>query len=125
MCISPCFIISAENGDYCRLLTPGTHIVSASAPGYSRATKRVYLPAHMQTAGRVDFVLKKVPLDPDINELNILHLGDYERFDPYNQRARYYKIESRQTEEEREEKPWWWSYFTQFGNQNPSWLLRN
>lgn len=87
--------------------------------------KRVHLPAHMQTAGRVDFVLKKVPLDPESNELNILHLARYERFDPYNQLNRYYTRESRQMEEERQEKPWWWSYFTQLSNQNPTWLLRN
>lgn len=123
--MSPCFIISAENGDYWRLLTPGTHIVIASALGHSRAVKRVYLPAHMQSAGRVDFVLKKVPLDPDINELHNLRLDEYERFDPYNQLARYSKLEPRQREEEREEKPWWWSYFTQLGYRNPSWLLRN
>ncbi|XP_017328505.1 carboxypeptidase Z isoform X1 [Ictalurus punctatus] len=119
------YVTTAENGDYWRLLTPGTHIVSASAPGYSRVMKRVHLPAHMQNAGRVDFVLKKVPLDPESNELNILHLARYERFDPYNQLNRYYTRESRQTEEERQEKPWWWSYFTQLSNQNPTWLLRN
>lgn len=118
-------VLSAEHGDYWRLLTPGIHIVSASAPGYSRAIKRVRLPAHMQAAGRVDFVLKKVPVEPDIEELNTLHLIDYERFDPYNQLARYYRRDSRQREEEREGKPWWWLYFTQIGNQNPSWLLRN
>ncbi|KAI5104209.1 carboxypeptidase Z isoform X1, partial [Silurus meridionalis] len=119
------FITTAENGDYWRLLTPGTHIVIASAPGYSKVMKRVHLPAHMQKAGRVDFVLKKVPLEPEINELNILHLGSYERFDPYNLLAQYYTRETRQNVEERQEKPWWWPYFTQLGNQNPSWLLRN
>lgn len=116
---------SAENGDYWRLLLPGTHIVSASAPGYSRVLKRVHLPAHMQTAGRVDFVLKKVQPDPEINELNILHWENYERFDPYNQRIRYSTGKTSQMDEERQKKPWWWSYFTQLGNQNPSWLLRN
>lgn len=119
------FVLSAENGDYWRLLTSGTHIVSASAPGYSRAMKRVFLPDHLQVAGRVDFVLRKVPLEPDMDELNTLHLSNYERFDPYNQIARYSTREPRQREEERQEKPWWWSYFSQLGNQNPSWLLRN
>lgn len=124
MCIS-LSALSAESGDYWRLLTPGTHIVSASAPGYSRVMKRVHLPAHMQTAGQVDFVLKKVPLEPDVNELNILQLSNYERFDPYNWLARYNTRECRQRETEMQEKPWWWSYFKQLGNQNPSWLLRN
>uniref|UniRef100_A0A3B3XQN3 Peptidase M14 domain-containing protein n=1 Tax=Poecilia mexicana TaxID=48701 RepID=A0A3B3XQN3_9TELE len=61
-------ITTAENGDYWRLLTPGIHIVTASAPGYARATKKVHLPTRMQSAGRVDFVLQKAPLDPDIEE---------------------------------------------------------
>lgn len=116
---------SAENGDYWRLLTPGIHIVSASAPGYSRAMKRVFLPNHLQAAGRVDFVLRKVPLEPDMDDLNTLQLSSYERFDPYNQMARYYTREPQQRDEERQKKPWWWSYFSQLGNQNPSWLLRN
>uniref|UniRef100_A0A4W4GLG0 Peptidase M14 domain-containing protein n=1 Tax=Electrophorus electricus TaxID=8005 RepID=A0A4W4GLG0_ELEEL len=82
-------ITTAENGDYWRLLTPGIHVVAASAPGYAKARKRVHLPSNMQRAGRVDFV------------------------------------ESEQGEAERQEKPWWWSYFAHASNQNPTWLLRN
>uniref|UniRef100_A0A3B4FGH3 Carboxypeptidase Z n=1 Tax=Pundamilia nyererei TaxID=303518 RepID=A0A3B4FGH3_9CICH len=52
-------ITTAENGDYWRLLTPGIHIVSASALGYITATKTIQLPSRMKTAGRVDFVLPK------------------------------------------------------------------
>lgn len=51
---------SAEDGDYWRLLNPGTHILTATAKGFSRVSKKVYLPNHMNKAGRVDFVLEKV-----------------------------------------------------------------
>ncbi|XP_076829139.1 carboxypeptidase Z-like [Brachyhypopomus gauderio] len=116
-------VTTAENGDYWRLLTPGIHVVTASAPGYARAVKKVRLPANMQGAGRVDFVLKKTPVEPD--DLKIPSTGAYERFDPFNQLEHYYKRETEQGEEERQEKPWWWSYFTRASNQNPAWLLRN
>lgn len=116
--------LSAENGDYWRLLTPGIHIVSASAPGYGRAIKKVHLPSHMQAAGRVDFVLKKVPVDPEINEINTIQMSNYDEFDPYNILLQY-NTRVRPRKQERQQKPWWWSYFTQLNNQNPSWLLRN
>uniref|UniRef100_A0A3Q2YD07 Carboxypeptidase Z n=1 Tax=Hippocampus comes TaxID=109280 RepID=A0A3Q2YD07_HIPCM len=47
-------------GDYWRLLSAGTHIVTATAKGYSRVSKRVHLPHSLNKAGRVDFVLKKM-----------------------------------------------------------------
>lgn len=118
-------VLSAENGDYWRLLNPGIYIVTASASGYTRAMKRVHLPNHMQKAGRVDFVLKKAQLESNADDFNILSLGSYDRFDPYNQQERYSMRTPGQVEEERQEKPWWWSYFAQSGSQNPSWLLRN
>ncbi|KAI4905049.1 hypothetical protein NFI96_016025 [Prochilodus magdalenae] len=118
-------ITTAENGDYWRLLTPGIHIVTASAPGYSKAMKRIQLPSHMQKAGRVDFVLKTVPFEPDVDAEIFQSLGSYDRFDPYNQQERYRMRQSGQVEEQRQEKPWWWAYFAQSGIQNPSWLLRN
>ncbi|XP_066537637.1 carboxypeptidase Z-like [Hoplias malabaricus] len=114
-------VTTAKNGDYWRLLTPGVHVVSASAPGYTRAMKRVHLPSQMQQAGRVDFVLKKAEFKSDIDDF-IPSLGSYDRFDPYNQQERY---SMRQREEERQEKPWWWPYFASSSSQNPSWLLRN
>ncbi|XP_051508859.1 carboxypeptidase Z-like [Myxocyprinus asiaticus] len=114
-------IKTAENGDYWRLLMPGIHILTASAPGYSRAMKRVHLPAHMQKAGRVDFVLKRAPLESDIDT----SVDAYERFDPFNQFAQDQIRDPVQTEEERQEKPWWWSYFTRSSYQSPTWLLRS
>lgn len=53
-------LLSAEDGDYWRLLNPGTYIVTATAKGYSKVSKRVHLPHRMNKAGRVDFVLEKV-----------------------------------------------------------------
>ncbi|XP_075968500.1 carboxypeptidase Z-like [Anarhichas minor] len=122
-------ITTAENGDYWRLLIPGIHIVTASAPGYSRSVKKVHLPRHMQTAGRVDFVLQKAALELDTQEEDdaaILSMGTYDRFDPYNQSERYtLKSDLRQNREERAEKPWWWNYFVLPGGPAPTWLLKH
>ncbi|CAB1345219.1 unnamed protein product [Coregonus sp. 'balchen'] len=118
-------ITTAENGDYWRLLTAGIHILTASAPGYTRAMKKIHLPARMQKAGRVDFVLQKAVVKPDIEEdYNIPSMGTYERFDPYNQFERYAISEQNQNREERQEKPWWWSYFSRAHGSAPTWLLR-
>nr|XP_055068050.1 carboxypeptidase Z-like [Misgurnus anguillicaudatus] len=114
-------IKTAEDGDYWRLLNPGIYIVTASAPGYAKAMKRVHLPAHMQEAGRVDFVLKKDELEPEIDT----SVDAYGRFDPFNQFAHYNIRGVVRREEEIQEKPWWWSYFTRSTFQAPSWLLRN
>ncbi|XP_072232739.1 carboxypeptidase Z-like isoform X2 [Leuresthes tenuis] len=121
-------ITSAENGDYWRLLTPGIHIVSASAPGYTRATKKVLLPSHMHTAGRVDFVLQRAPPESDMQDGDkvLPTMGSYERFDPYNQYDRYTRMANMsQNREERAEKPWWWSYFASTGGPAPTWLLKH
>ncbi|KAM9836881.1 carboxypeptidase Z-like [Aulostomus maculatus] len=121
-------ITTAENGDYWRLLTPGIHIVSAWAPGYTRAMKRIHLPRRMATAGQVDFVLGKVAFDPDKQDEDdsiLPSTGNYERFDPFNQYERYTMMaDLSQTREVRQEKPWWWSYFTQQGGVAPTWLLK-
>lgn len=120
-----CCCASAEDGDYWRLLTPGLHILTATASGYNKAVKRVNLPRAMTRAGRVDFVLKKVPYAPDEDDLYIPGLETYERFDPYNQFESYSQRELGENGEERLEKPWWWAYFTQTGDSAPTWLLRN
>ncbi|KAK6323142.1 carboxypeptidase Z-like [Coregonus clupeaformis] len=119
-------ITTAENGDYWRLLTAGIHILTASAPGYTRAMKKIHLPARMQKAGRVDFVLQKAVMEPDMEEdYRIPSMGTYEHFDPYNQFERYTISEQNQNREERQEKPWWWSYFNHAHGSAPTWLLRN
>ncbi|XP_020347183.1 carboxypeptidase Z [Oncorhynchus kisutch] len=119
-------ITTAENGDYWRLLTAGIHILTASAPGYTRAMKKIHLPARMQKAGRVDFVLQKAVVEPDMEEdYRIPSMGTYEHFDPYNQFERYTISEQNQNGEEGQEKPWWWSYFSHAHGSTPTWLLRN
>ncbi|XP_028982935.1 carboxypeptidase Z-like isoform X4 [Betta splendens] len=121
-------VTTAENGDYWRLLTPGIHIVSASAPGFSRAMKKVRLPSRMDSAGRVDFVLHKSVVEPDVQEEadSIPSLGTYDRFDPYNQYERYATMTDLSSiREERAEKPWWWSYFALPGRPAPTWLLKH
>ncbi|XP_045921763.1 carboxypeptidase Z-like isoform X2 [Micropterus dolomieu] len=121
-------VTTAEGGDYWRLLTPGIHIVTASAPGYTRAMKKVHLPPRMLTAGRVDFVLQKAALEPDMQEEDdtIPSMGTYERFDPYNQYERYTLMaDLSQNREERAEKPWWWNYFVLPGGPAPTWLLKH
>lgn len=120
-------ITTAENGDYWRLLTPGIHIVSAHAPGFSRTVKKVHLPPNMHTAGRVDFILLRSGSGspaPD-EEDSLPSMGTYDRFDPYNQYERYTtRAELTQAREERLEKPWWWSYFMMPGGPPPTWLLK-
>uniref|UniRef100_A0A8C6STH1 Carboxypeptidase Z n=1 Tax=Neogobius melanostomus TaxID=47308 RepID=A0A8C6STH1_9GOBI len=52
-------VTTGKDGDFWRLLNPGTHIISATAKGYSRVTKRVHIPHSMSKAGRVDYILEK------------------------------------------------------------------
>ncbi|XP_051940886.1 carboxypeptidase Z isoform X2 [Hippocampus zosterae] len=118
-------ITTAEGGDYWRLLSAGTHIVTATAKGYSRVSKRVHLPHSLNKAGRVDFVLKKVPLKPDIDDHFFPTTDTWDRFDPYNEFERYSESSVVEGGTERQEKPWWWSYFSQSGISPPNWLLRN
>lgn len=115
----------AEDGDYWRLLIPGVYIVTATAPGYSRIVKRVKLPHTMQGTGRVDFVLKKEPVEPDHHYLSIPELDSYDRFDPFNAFEQHNEPDRGENGEERSEKPWWWAYFSQLGTSPPTWLLRN
>ncbi|XP_053715642.1 carboxypeptidase Z-like [Synchiropus splendidus] len=118
-------ITTIETGEYWRLLTPGVHIVSASAPGYKTAVKKVYLPSSMNKAGRVDFMLVKESSGAEMVDEEDTTAA-YERFDPYHQYDRYTQLPQLLTEkrEERAEKPWWWSYFVQSGGPVPTWLLR-
>uniref|UniRef100_A0AAQ5XBS4 FZ domain-containing protein n=1 Tax=Amphiprion ocellaris TaxID=80972 RepID=A0AAQ5XBS4_AMPOC len=118
-------VTTAEDGDYWRLLNPGTHILTATAKGYSKVSKRVHLPHNMNKAGRVDFVLGKVPVEPDIDDHLFPTVDTWDRFDPYNQFERYSEPDVAEEGIERQEKPWWWNYFSQSGISPPHWLLRN
>ncbi|XP_061685748.1 carboxypeptidase Z isoform X2 [Syngnathoides biaculeatus] len=118
-------VTTAEGGDYWRLLSSGTHIVTATAKGYSRVSKRVHLPHNLNKAGRVDFVLKKVPVRPDIDDHFFPTIDTWDRFDPYNEFEHYSEPDPAEGGIERQEKPWWWSYFSQSDSSPPNWLLRN
>ncbi|XP_011604961.1 carboxypeptidase Z [Takifugu rubripes] len=115
-------ITSGENGEYFRLLTPGIHVVGASAPGYTKAMKKVRLPESIRRAGRVDFILVKIP---DAQDQDNRTMEAYNRFDPYNQYERYTLMADVHSREERVEKPWWWNYFVQSGGPSPTWLLKH
>lgn len=93
---------------------------------------QVYLPARMQKAGRVDFVLKMAPLEAEEDDatadLSFLYgpaiPAAYERFDPYNQFARYSVRSTGERGLERQENPWWFSYFARSTGTAPNWLLK-
>lgn len=119
------FFYIAEDGDYWRLLIPGVHIVTVTAPGYSKVVKRIKLPHTMQKSGRVDFVLNKEPVESDHDYLSIPGLDNYERFDPFNVFEQHNEPNHGENGEDRNEKPWWWAYFSQMGASPPTWLLRN
>ncbi|XP_057711155.1 carboxypeptidase Z-like isoform X1 [Corythoichthys intestinalis] len=118
-------ITAAENGEYWRLLSPGIHIVSAWAPGFSRAAKKIHLPPAMHSAGRVDFILERAEPEPGRQEEeDAAAVAAYERFDPNDQYERYLRTEvSQRAPESRLEKPWWWNYFVLPGAPSPLWLL--
>ncbi|XP_032874803.1 carboxypeptidase Z isoform X2 [Amblyraja radiata] len=113
-------IFSVANGEYWRLLPPGTYYVSAFAHGHTRVLKKIYLPVKMEGAGRVDFILRRLqpdietePLDDGMDEIDLIEHherieGRYEDEDEYSH----------------EEKPWWWSFFANMGQSTPDWLLR-
>ncbi|KAG2465902.1 CBPZ Carboxypeptidase, partial [Polypterus senegalus] len=119
-------VTTAEDGDYWRMLPAGVHIITASATGYSKVMKKVNLPARLKKAGRVDFILKAEVDEPGLFVKN-LPQDTYDRFDPYNQFDHYERGANEEPGEdgEREEKPWWWSYFAFLGNNAPTWLLKN
>ncbi|XP_053884826.1 carboxypeptidase Z [Malaclemys terrapin pileata] len=122
-------VITAADGDYWRLLPPGTYIISAHAIGYSKVMKRVTLPATMKRAGRVDFVLRSLDTKPkhflrgpmeDIYE----RYDPLEHFDPHAQHTQSEPREEGGQPTRHNEKPWWWSYFSSLGQHKPLWLLK-
>lgn len=67
----------------------------------------------------------QLPVEPDIDDHLFPMVDTWDRFDPYNQFERYSDADVADGGVEREEKPWWWSYFSQSGFSPPNWLLRN
>lgn len=119
----------AADGDYWRLLPPGTYIVSAQARGYSKVLKKVTLPAKMHKAGRVDFVLR--PLNGKPAQYAHTSIGrttegfdPLEHFDPHAQHAEPEPRDDGRRSVQPREKPWWWSYFSSLDQQKPLWLLK-
>ncbi|XP_010294007.1 PREDICTED: carboxypeptidase Z [Phaethon lepturus] len=119
-------VTTAADGDYWRLLPPGTYIISAQAAGYSRVMKRVTLPTKMKRAGRVDFVLRPVEAWP--NKLLRRSMEDmYDPYDPlelFDPQAQHGQPEARGGSPPGREKPWWWSYFSSLDLHKPLWLLK-
>lgn len=61
-------------------------------------------------------------MEPGIEDHLFPTVDSWERFDPYNQFERFSEGDGGV---ERQEKPWWWNYFSQSGISPPTWLLRN
>ncbi|XP_014388935.1 PREDICTED: carboxypeptidase Z [Myotis brandtii] len=99
-------ITTAPDGDYWRLLPPGTHIVIAQAPGYSKVIKRVTIPTRLRRAGRVDFILQPLGTGPKKFLQGPRRSGPGLRDPGAGGR------------------PWWWSYFTALSQHKPRWLLK-
>uniref|UniRef100_A0A8D0EEX5 Carboxypeptidase Z n=1 Tax=Salvator merianae TaxID=96440 RepID=A0A8D0EEX5_SALMN len=120
-------ILTAADGDYWRLLPPGTYLVSAQARGYSKVLKKVTLPAKMNKAGRVDFVLRPLSGRPS-QTLHAPMRRSYEQYDPLEHFGPHTPQERREDTGrslQPREKPWWWSYFSSLGQYRPLWLLKH
>ncbi|KAF2983112.1 hypothetical protein EK904_011162 [Melospiza melodia maxima] len=119
-------VTTAADGDYWRLLPPGTFIISAQAPGYSRVMKRVTIPTRMKQAGRVDFVLRPAEAWPS----KLLRRSMEDAYDPqdplelFDPHAQHGQAEARGGSAAGREKPWWWSYFSSLDLHKPLWLLK-
>ncbi|XP_005408826.1 PREDICTED: carboxypeptidase Z isoform X2 [Chinchilla lanigera] len=127
-------ITTAPDGDYWRLLPPGSHVVVAQAPGYAKVMKRVTIPLRMKRAGRVDFILQPLGAGPK------KFLPALRRAAPHFRVARGGVTPWRDPAEQDPEpleplgahrlpsaggsKPWWWAYFTSLTPHRPRWLLK-
>ncbi|XP_059779648.1 carboxypeptidase Z isoform X1 [Balaenoptera ricei] len=118
-------ITTAPDGDYWRLLPPGSHIVIAQAPGYAKVIKKVTIPARMKSAGRVDFILQPLRIGPKTFLLGPRRswpggAGPHREPEEPNQEP----LGARRQPAAGGSKPWWWSYFTSLGQHQPRWLLK-
>ncbi|XP_045330653.1 carboxypeptidase Z isoform X1 [Leopardus geoffroyi] len=124
-------ITTAPDGDYWRLLPPGSHIVIAQAPGYSKVIKKVTIPARLKRAGRVDFILQPLGTGPKKFLLGPRRSGSAVR-DPLGGASPYGEpqepgqepLGARRQPSAGGSKPWWWSYFTSISQHKPRWLLK-
>uniref|UniRef100_A0A8D2CY69 Carboxypeptidase Z n=1 Tax=Sciurus vulgaris TaxID=55149 RepID=A0A8D2CY69_SCIVU len=122
-------ITTAPDGDYWRLLPPGSHIVIAQAPGYSKVMKRVTIPLRMKRAGRVDFILQPLGTGPKKFLRELQRTAPASR-DPLgrgglqDEAAELEPPGARRQPTASGSKPWWWSYFTSLSPHRPRWLLK-
>uniref|UniRef100_A0A673SRL8 Carboxypeptidase Z n=1 Tax=Suricata suricatta TaxID=37032 RepID=A0A673SRL8_SURSU len=122
-------ITTAPDGDYWRLLPPGSHIVIAQAPGYSKVIKKVTIPARMKRAGRVDFILQPLGTRPRKSLPGPRRGGSGVR-DPLGGPGQYGEPQEPQEplgarrQPSAGGKPWWWAYFTSLSHHRPRWLLK-
>uniref|UniRef100_A0A7M4E465 Carboxypeptidase Z n=1 Tax=Crocodylus porosus TaxID=8502 RepID=A0A7M4E465_CROPO len=122
-------VTTADDGDYWRLLLPGTYIISAHAVGYSKVIKKVTLPVKMKRAGRVDFVLRPSEIWPNTflrrpMEAMRDQYDPLEHFDPHAQHAQPGQRDERGDLSRNRDRPWWWSYFSSLDQHKPLWLLK-
>nr|KAF6431003.1 carboxypeptidase Z [Rousettus aegyptiacus] len=117
-------VTAAPGGDYWRLLPPGSHIVIAQAPGYSKVIKKVTIPARMKRAGRVDFILQPLPAGPK-KFLQGPRRSSPGLQDPLEGAGPSGEpLGARRQPENSGGKPWWWAYFTSLSQHKPRWLLK-
>ncbi|XP_007956389.1 carboxypeptidase Z [Orycteropus afer afer] len=117
-------VTTAPDGDYWRLLPPGSHIVIAQAPGYSKVIKKVVIPAHMRRAGRVDFILQPLGAGPQ-KVARGLQRGGRRPHDPRGDEGLHSEIPVvRRQPPANGAKPWWWSYLSSLSQHKPRWLLK-
>ncbi|XP_010343538.2 carboxypeptidase Z [Saimiri boliviensis] len=122
-------ITTAPDGDYWRLLPPGTHIVIAQAPGYARVIKKVIIPARMKRAGRVDFILQPLGVGPKNFLPGLRRTGPHDPLggaSPLGEGTEPNPdpLRARRQPSAGGSKPWWWSYFTSLSSHRPRWLLK-
>uniref|UniRef100_A0A2K5SIK8 Carboxypeptidase Z n=1 Tax=Cebus imitator TaxID=2715852 RepID=A0A2K5SIK8_CEBIM len=122
-------ITTAPDGDYWRLLPPGTHIVIAQAPGYARVIKKVIIPARMKRAGRVDFILQPLGVGPKNFLPGLRRTGPHDPLGGASPLGEGMEpnpdpLRARRQPSAGGSKPWWWSYFTSLSSHRPRWLLK-
>lgn len=128
-----CILFEAPDGDYWRLLPPGSHVVIAQAPGYAKVMKRVTIPLRMQRAGRVDFILQPLGTGPKrflrraAPRFRVVRGGQGPQRDPSERDPSEQDpdpLGERRLPSAGGSKPWWWSYFTSLSPHRPRWLLK-
>ncbi|XP_006875370.1 PREDICTED: carboxypeptidase Z [Chrysochloris asiatica] len=117
-------VTTAPDGDYWRLLSPGSHIVIAQAPGYSKVIKKVTIPARMRKAGRVDFILQPLKEGPKKFLPGPRRGGMGSQDQPGDRGQQEELLGARRQPPVNGGKPWWWSYLSSLSQYKPRWLLK-